>query len=75
MVIDHRYWPVISVIGAAIYLDAAGREAAKNLSFQHEGVKIGTKKEWRVFFSTYIVMALIAIITIIYSIPPLLSTL
>ena len=75
MVVDHHWWPVISLIGGAIYLDAAGREAAKNLSFQHEGIKVGTYKEQRLFFASYIVMAVIAIIVIMYSIPPLLNLL
>lgn len=67
MVINHAWWPVISLIGAAIYLDAAGREAAKNLSFRHEGIKTGTTKEQRLFFTTYIVMAILAIVVIAYS--------
>jgi len=63
----------MSVFGAAIYLDTAGREAAKNLSFKHENLKVGTAKEQRLFFTSYIVMAFIAIIVIIYPIPPLLN--
>ena len=53
MVINHFWWPVVSLIGAAIYLDTSGREAAKNLSFRHEGLKAGTVKEQRVFFSSF----------------------
>ena len=75
MVTDHHWWPVVSLFGGAIYLDTAGREAAKNLSFQHEGIKVGTDKEQRIFFSSYIVMAVIAIIVIMYSILPLLNLL
>jgi len=75
MVIDHNWWPIMSLIGASIYLDTAGREAVKTLSFLHEGIKVGTNKEQQVFFSFYIAMMVIAIIVIAYSIPPLVSLL
>jgi hypothetical protein len=71
MVINHPWWPAISLIGGAVYLDTAGREAVKNLSFQHEGIKVGTVNERRVFFGSYIVMAVIAIVVIVYSAFPL----
>jgi len=67
MIIDHQWWPIMSLIGGAIYFDTAGREAVKNLSFQHEGIKVGTENERRVFFASYIVMAVIAIVVIVYS--------
>ena len=72
MVTNHHLWPIMSLIGGTIYLDTAGREAVKSLSFQHEGIKVGTDKEQRVFFASYIVMSVIAIIVIMYSIRPLL---
>lgn len=68
MIINHHLWPIISLVGGAIYLDTAGREAAKNLSFRREGIKVGTVNEQRVFFASYIVMAAIAIVVIVYSI-------
>ena len=68
MIIDHEWWPVVGLIGGAIYFDASGREAAKYISLRHEGVKMGTEKQQRIFFSTYIVMAVIAISLIAYSI-------
>ncbi len=73
MVIDHHWWPLVSIIGGAIYFDTAGREAAKNLSFQHEGIRVGTDKVRKLFFSSYIVMAVMAIIVILYSIPSLVN--
>lgn len=73
MVMDHPYWPIMSLLGGAIYFDAAGREAAKSLSFRHQGIKTGTDKEQQVFFASYIVMALIAIFLITYSIIALLN--
>jgi hypothetical protein len=71
MITNHDWWPIISLIGGAIYLDTSGREAAKSLSFRHEGIKVGTDKQQRVFFASYLVMAIIAIVLIIYSISSL----
>ena len=71
MVINHTWWPVIALIGAAIYIDAAGREAAKNLSFRHEGIKSGSEREQKLFFPTYIIMVILGIIVIVYSLPEL----
>jgi len=71
MITNHAWWPVMSLFGSAIYLDTAGREAAKNLSFRHEGLKAGTIKQQKVFFASYIVMALIALLVIAYSIASL----
>lgn len=67
MIADHKIWPIVSLIGGAIYLDTSGREAAKIISFRHEGVKIGTDKQQKVFFTSYIVMAVMAILIIAYS--------
>ncbi len=75
MVTDHHWWPIMSLVGGAIYFDAAGREAVKNLSFRHEGIKVGTDMEQRVFFASYIVMAIIAIYIIVFSISALYSLL
>jgi len=75
MVINDPWWPVIALIGAAIYIDAAGREAAKNLSFRHEGIETGTKQEQILFFITYIIMIIIGIIIIIYSLQALIHLL
>ena len=68
MIINHAWWPIMSLLAGAIYLDTSGRESAKNLSFRHEGVRVGADKEQRVFFAFYIVMAVIAIVVIAYSI-------
>ncbi len=50
MVIDNAKWPIVALFGGAIYLDAAGREAAKLLSFKHEGIKVGNPRQHRIFF-------------------------
>ena len=72
MVINHSTWPYVSLIGSAIYFDASGREAAKILSFKHEGVRIGPPKVQKLFFSTYIIMAIFAVIVMTYSLNKLL---
>lgn len=73
MIINHEWWPIMSLIGGVIYLDASGREAAKNNSFRQEGIKVGSEKQKKLFFASYIVMAIIAIALILYSISTLVS--
>ena len=58
MIINNDWWPIMSLIGGAIYLDTSGREAVKNISFRHEGIKVGTEKQKKLFFARYIVMAI-----------------
>ena len=72
MIINHPLWPYVSLIGGAIYFDASGREAAKFLCFKHEGVNAGTPQEQKLFFATYIIMAIVAVIVMIYSLDNLL---
>lgn len=67
MIVNHPLWMITALIGGAIYFDTAGREAAKFLSFKHEGVRMGSPKQQRVFFATYIVMAILGITVVIYS--------
>ena len=74
MIISHQWWPIVSLIGGSIYLDTSGREAVKMLSFRHEGIKTGTGVQQSLFFSSYIVMDIIAIILITYSVNALLSS-
>ena len=64
MVLDHSYWPVVSLLAGAIYFDTSGREAAKNLSFRHEGLRVGPPGQSKFFFSTYFMMAALAVATI-----------
>jgi len=68
MVMNNSLWPLFALFGGAIYLDTAGREAAKILSFKHEGIRIGSLRQSRIFFSIYIIMAVLAIIVVVYSI-------
>ena len=40
MVLNVPAWPLVSFFGGAIYIDTAGREAAKILCFKHEGIEL-----------------------------------
>ena len=75
MVIDNSVWPLFALFGGAIYLDAAGREAAKILSFRHEGVRIGPPKQHRIFIATYFIMAVLAVAVLVYSLGELVKVL
>jgi hypothetical protein len=67
MIVDHARWPVLGLLGGAIYLDTSGREAAKILAFRKEGVRTGAGKQQSLFFATYVIMAVIGLIFIGYS--------
>lgn len=73
MIIDHSLWPLVGFFGAAVYLDAAGREAVKMLSFKHEGIRIGPETQHRLFFSTYLIMAVLGMVVIAFSMGRLLN--
>jgi len=75
MIFNHDWWPIVSLIAGAIYFDISGREAVKYISFRHEGVRLGSEKQQKAFFATYIVMAVIGIILSIYSVNTLMSKL
>ena len=68
LVIDHDWWPIVALVGGAVYLDTAGREAIKHLVFRHEGYRVGTESQQRLFFASFFVMAAIAIPLIAYAI-------
>ncbi len=72
MVLGSSFWPLVSFFAGAIYIDTAGREAAKILSFKHEGIRIGAPKQQKFFFSTYIIMALLGVIVIAFSLQALI---
>jgi len=59
--------------GGSIYLDSSGREAVKNISFRHEGLKVGTDNQKKIFSGVYIIMAVIALALITYSVIVLVS--
>jgi hypothetical protein len=72
MILDSPYWPLVGLVGGAIYLDTSGREAAKIISFRKEGVRLGPEKQQKVFFASYIVMAFMGLVLIGYSVKELL---
>ena len=72
MVIGNPYWPVVSLIAGAIYFDTSGREAAKILSFKHEGIRVGSSTQHKFFFSIYFMMAILGVIVILRSLAELL---
>lgn len=67
MLTNNKLWPFISLIAGGIYLDAAGREAAKYISLRKGGVRIGTAKDMRVAAVFFSVMLIIAVWVILYS--------
>ncbi|RDH85808.1 MAG: hypothetical protein DIZ78_10160 [endosymbiont of Escarpia spicata] len=67
MIVDHEWWPIISLLAGAIYFDTSGREAVKNISLRQEGFRVGSKKQKKLFFFTYIFMAIIGMTLIVYS--------
>jgi hypothetical protein len=72
MLTNNQYWPYIALVAAGIYFDASGREAAKILCFKHEHLNAGSPLQQTFFFSTYIIMALLAITVLAYSLNYLL---
>lgn len=68
MILGNPYWPIVGLLGGAIYLDASGREAVKIISFRKEGIRLGGEKQQKVFFSSYIVMAIMGLVLTGYSI-------
>ena len=68
MILDYQYWSVSALIGAGIYFDTSGREAAKFLTFRHEGLSLGTQKQQKLFFASYFFMAGLACVVLIYAI-------
>ena len=71
MAIKHPAWPLCAFFGGAVYFDAAGREAAKILSFKHEGIRTGSPRQHRFFLATYVIMAVLAVVAVFYSVAEL----
>ncbi|MFH0788345.1 MAG: hypothetical protein V2B13_12115 [Pseudomonadota bacterium] len=64
MLMDHPWWPILSLVAGGIYLDGAGRESAKYLSLHKSGVRIGTSKQVKtaqVFFASMFLVALLVL--------------
>jgi len=67
LALDHDGWPPMALVAAGIYLDAAGREAAKIASLRKGGVQVGTPGNIRVQKICFIVMAVMAAWLITYT--------
>ena len=67
MLVDHHWWPHVSLIAGGIYLDAAGREAAKLVSLRKAGVRVGSSKDLRIAAIFFSVMAAISLTVIVYA--------
>ena len=67
MLMNHPWWPYLSLIAGGIYLDSAGRETAKYSSLRKEGIRTGSQADVRVAGIFFSVMAIIAIWLILYS--------
>jgi len=67
MLTNNKLWPYLSLIAGGIYLDGAGREAAKYISLIKEGVRIGTSKDLKIAAVFFSIMGVIAIWLITYS--------
>jgi hypothetical protein len=65
MLTGSAVWPYFSIIAGAIYFDVAGREAAKNLSFRHEGLRVGAPTQQKVYFSSYIAMGCLGLVVVL----------
>ena len=64
---DRTWWPVLSLIAGGIYIDGAGREAAKSISLHREGVRIGTAKDLKVAACFFTLMFIIAAWVIVFA--------
>ena len=67
MLINHYWWPYLSLIAGGIYLDGGGREAAKYLSLRKSGVRVGSSKELKMAATLFILMMVVALWVIIYA--------
>lgn len=61
LLLGHPWWPWVSLLAGGIYLDAAGREAAKFVSLKKGGVRIGTARDRRMAAIFFAAMAAVAV--------------
>jgi hypothetical protein len=61
MLVHHPWWPCLALVAGAVYVDTAGREAAKVLGLHTQGVKTGSRSEARLYFAFMGIMLLIGI--------------
>ena len=73
MLLDHPLWTLMALAAGSIYLDAAGREAVKNLSFRHAGLATGTQQQQKGYFASYLVMAAFGVTAIFVALNTLID--
>ena len=71
MVADHRWWPYVALVASGVYLDTAGREAAKHLGLRAEGVRIGGQSEVRLYFGFVTLMAVTGLAVLAFAVADL----
>ncbi len=67
MLADNHWWPYVSLVAGGIYLDGAGREAAKYIGLRRAGVRIGDSRDLRIAAVFFLAMAGIALWVIVYA--------
>lgn len=67
MLINHPWWPILSLVAGGIYLDAAGRESAKYISLRKGGVRIGTSKQVKIAKVSFASMFFVALLVLAYA--------
>ena len=67
MLIDNPWWPHVSLVAGGVYLDTAGREAAKYMSLRNGGVRVGDSKEVKTALFFYGLLAVIALWVIVFA--------
>ena len=67
MVLNHPWWPFISLIAGGIYIDTGGRESAKYLGLKTCAVKVGTSKNIRTATGCYLTMIGLGIWVLLYA--------
>lgn len=53
ILLDHPWWPAVSLIAGGIYVDTGGREWAKVQGLKTQGVPAGSAKEQMIMKVTY----------------------
>jgi hypothetical protein len=68
MLMDHSWWPYVALVAGGVYVDAAGREAAKWLGLGSEGIRTGAEKAVRVAMGAFSVMFVTGLWVIVYAV-------
>ena len=61
---DHPWWPYLGLIAGGLLVDTGGREAAKFLGLQAQGVRVGAAGERRLSLAVYAILVAAGLILI-----------